>query len=117
MLKRAKRLAPAIRKRKLAMAPNCSSLLYNSPRLVGNCRNPQVHASNAGATPKVITSASESSSLPKSLLVPAPCPVGMLGTSESIRVLLAESIPLQLRRPDLQRRANAPARWPHLLRG
>src|SRR3984957_19880818 len=51
MLKRARRLAPAIRKRKLAMAPNCSSLLYNSPRLVGNWRNPHVQASSAGATP------------------------------------------------------------------
>src|SRR5271163_1003215 len=45
MLKRANRLAPAIRNRKLAMAPNCTSLLYNSPRFVGNCRNPHVHAS------------------------------------------------------------------------
>ena len=70
MLKRAKRLAPAIRNRKLAMAPNCKSLLYNSPKFVGSCRNPHIHASNAGATPKVMTSASESNSLPKSLLVP-----------------------------------------------
>src|SRR5579862_4356052 len=50
MLKRARRLAPAIRNKKLAMAPNCSSLLYSSPRLVGSCRNPHVQASRAGAT-------------------------------------------------------------------
>src|ERR1700730_4244743 len=56
MLKRARRLAPAIRNRKLAIAPNCSSLLYNSPRFVGSSRNPHIHASNAGATPKVMTS-------------------------------------------------------------
>src|SRR3954451_7832013 len=60
MLKRASRLAPAIRNRKLAIAPNCSNLVYSSPRLGGSWRNPQVHASNAGATPKVMTSASES---------------------------------------------------------
>src|SRR5580765_6130159 len=70
ILKRARRLAPAIRNRKLAIAPNCTSLVDRSPRLVGNCRNPHVQASRAGATPKVTTSASESSSRPKSLLVP-----------------------------------------------
>ncbi len=32
-------------------------------------RNPQMYASKLGATPNVITSASESSSLPKSLVV------------------------------------------------
>src|SRR3979490_3321627 len=54
MLKRARRLAPAIKNRKLAIAPNCSSLAYSSPRFVGNCRNPHVHASSAGATPNVM---------------------------------------------------------------
>ena len=36
---------------------------------VGSVWKPQVKASRLGATPKVITSASESSSLPKSLVV------------------------------------------------
>src|SRR5207253_4737059 len=54
ILKRASRLAPAIRNRKLAIAPNCNSLLYNSPKLEGNCRNPHIQASSAGATPKVM---------------------------------------------------------------
>src|SRR6476619_5403357 len=48
ILKRARRLAPAIRNRKLAIAPNCSSLLFSSPRFAGNCRNPQVQARSAG---------------------------------------------------------------------
>src|SRR5690349_4111629 len=48
ILKRARRLAPAIKNRKLAMAPNCSSLVYSSPRLDGSWRKPQVHASKAG---------------------------------------------------------------------
>src|SRR5947207_4193691 len=69
MLKRANRLAPAIRKRKLATAPSCSNFVRISPRSCGNCRNPHIQASMAGATPKVITSASESNSRPKSLLV------------------------------------------------
>src|SRR5437588_11786489 len=70
MLKRARRLVPAIRNRKLAMAPNCPSLLNNwGDRTAGNWRKPQLQANIAGATPKVMTSASESSSLPKPLLV------------------------------------------------
>src|SRR5712692_8828555 len=70
MLKRARRLAPAIRKRKLAMAPNCTSLLSTSvDGKTDSWRNPHIQASIAGATPKVITSAKESSSRPKSLLV------------------------------------------------
>src|SRR6266566_7670337 len=70
MLKRARRLVPAMRKRKLAMAPNCPSLLNSwGANTAGNWWKPQLHANIAGATPKVMTSASESSSLPKSLLV------------------------------------------------
>src|SRR6185312_496550 len=71
MLKRASRLAPAIKNRKLAIAPNCTSLLTTSVEVnkVESRRKPHIQASRAGATPKVMTSASESSSRPKSLLV------------------------------------------------
>src|SRR4029077_12182633 len=59
MLKRARRLAPAIRNKKLAMAPNCASLAKRPPALAaGNGRTPHTQASIAGATPKVMTSAS-----------------------------------------------------------
>src|SRR5271167_658853 len=47
MLKRARRLAPAIRKRKLETAPNWIILPVNSvdERNIGNCRNPHIQAS------------------------------------------------------------------------
>src|SRR6202021_3141835 len=46
MLNRARRLAPAIRNRKLAIAPNCVSLICHSVSMtVGIRLNPQLHAS------------------------------------------------------------------------
>src|SRR5437868_14486389 len=55
MLKRASRLVPAMRNRKLAMAPNCPSLLNSwGANTAGNWRKPQLHANMAGATPKVM---------------------------------------------------------------
>src|SRR5581483_12338589 len=54
MLKRARRLAPAMRKAKLATAPNCTtresaSVPASEPRV----RNPHIQARSEGATPKV----------------------------------------------------------------
>src|ERR1700691_2225041 len=55
MLKRGRRLAPAIRKRKLAMAPSCTRRPNISGGMAGDIsRNPHINASMAGATPKVI---------------------------------------------------------------
>ena len=70
MLKRAKRLAPQMRNRKHTTIPSWI-ILCRSPMFVmsGSMRNPHVYARMLGATPNVITSASESSSLPKSLAV------------------------------------------------
>src|SRR6202021_3442307 len=66
MLKRAKRLAPAIRNAKLAMDPRSFILRRRSGEIEsGNKWKPHIQASSAGATPKVITSANESSSRPK----------------------------------------------------
>ena len=68
MLERARRLAPAARNRKHNAAPNCTILARNSWSIsAGNWCIPHIHESTAGATPKVTTSASESSSRPKSL--------------------------------------------------
>src|SRR5581483_6947566 len=61
ILKRARRLAPAMRNRKLGVAPSCKSLVGISGLANGAIkRKPHTQASNAGATPKVMTSASES---------------------------------------------------------
>src|SRR5438309_10583216 len=56
MLKRANRLAPAIRKRKLATAPSCSNFVRLSPCSCGHCRLAHIQASMAGATPIEFTS-------------------------------------------------------------
>src|SRR6202043_1436109 len=51
ILNRARRLAPAMRNRKLAIAPNCVNLICHSvSNTVGIRLNPQLHASMAGAT-------------------------------------------------------------------
>src|SRR5580698_9760288 len=66
MLKRANRLAPAIRNRKLAIAPSCTTrLAISAVENARNMRKPHIHPNMAGATPNVITSARESNSLPK----------------------------------------------------
>src|SRR5437588_6641116 len=64
MLKRANRLAPAIKNKKLAMAPSCTNLATSSDddKTAGSWRNPHIQPSIAGATPKAMMSASESSS-------------------------------------------------------
>src|SRR5437660_10399964 len=48
ILKRANRLAPAIKNRKLATAPSCVSLIFHSVRETGGIKwNPQVQANIA----------------------------------------------------------------------
>src|SRR5216684_1948112 len=72
ILKRASRLAPATRKTKDAISPNCNTRAGNAdaPRSANQSqRNPHTKARTAGATPNVITSAKESNSRPKSLVV------------------------------------------------
>src|SRR5580765_798644 len=55
MLKRANRLAPAIRKAKQKIEPSWMILVRIAGSIVvGRSLNPHIHASNAGATPKVI---------------------------------------------------------------
>src|ERR1700689_2357816 len=53
ILNLARRLTPATRNKKLAMAPTCAILLTNSgeARIAGSSRKPHIQASNAGATP------------------------------------------------------------------
>ena len=55
MLKRARRLAPAIMNMKVAMAPNCTRRTRSSPsESVGSRRNPHIQASTAGADRKSV---------------------------------------------------------------
>src|SRR5581483_11333095 len=71
ILNLARRLAPAIINRKLAIAPSWTILaMIVSSEKNRSIRKPHIQPSSAGATPNVITSASESSSRPKSLAVP-----------------------------------------------
>jgi hypothetical protein len=70
MLKRANRLAPAMRKAKQKIEPNWMIFVrITGSIVVGSSLKPHIQASSAGATPNVITSANESSSFPNSLSV------------------------------------------------
>ena len=71
ILKRANRAAPLIRNRKQTIPPKWINRSSNRSLADSEMKreNPQRYASRAGATPKVMTSARESSSLPKSDVV------------------------------------------------
>jgi hypothetical protein len=70
MLKRASRETPPIKKRKQMNDPACTRFSCSCGFIASERKwKPQISASRLGATPKVIASASESSSLPKSLHV------------------------------------------------